>query len=281
MKKRVDMNRWQKNASPFSDNCCLYYATPAKQWHHFALKPEEVKHFYNQPGVVRQYSEATFRVGLWVSESIIFQRFLNKEDSLLEIGTGAGRIALGLFKIGFQNIVGIDFSRPMVREARHIARHLQCPVDFRYGDALALDFEEGQFDGIIFGFNGLMQIPKKDNRAIALAEICRVLRPGGWFIFTTHDRHFRRFKKYWKKEKALWRDDYQKEQLDEFGDRFENTPLGGLFIHVPIIEEMRAALKLSGFRIEADMTRSSLAIEPFQVRGFSDECRFWIAQKPL
>ncbi len=275
------MNWLQKNASPFSDNCCLYYSTLAKQLHHFALKPEEVKHFYSQPGVVRQYSEATSRVGLWLSESIIFQRFLKKEGALLEIGAGAGRIALGLSKIGFQNIIGIDFSRPMVREARLNARHLQCPVDFRLGDALDLDFDEGRFDGIIFGFNGLMQIPKKENRAIALAEICRVLRPGGWFIFTTHDRHLRRFKKFWKKEKALWRDGYQKEQLNDFGDRFEDTPLGGLFIHVPITEEMRDALKLAGFRIEADMARSSLANEPFEVRGFSDECRFWIAQKPL
>ncbi len=245
----------------------------------FALESEEVKHFYSQPGVVRLYSEATSQVGLWLSETIIFERFLEKEASLLEIGAGAGRIALGLSKIGYQNITGIDFSRPMVREACLNARRLQCPVDFRFGDALDLDFEEDQFDGIIFGFNGLMQIPKKENRASALAEIHRVLRPGGWFIFTTHDRRLRRFKKFWKNEKTLWRTGYQKEELDDFGDRYEDTPQGGLFIHVPILEEMRSALKLAGFRIEADIARSGLANEPFQVRGFSDECRFWVAQK--
>lgn len=250
-------------------------------WTIFALETKEVKQFYSQPGVVRQYSEAASRIGLWVSEEIVFKRFLKPEDSLLEIGAGAGRIALGLYKIGFENIIGIDFSQPMVREARLIGAHFKCPVTFRVGDALGLDFEEGQFDGIIFGFNGLMQIPRKENRAKALAEIYRVLRPGGLFIFTTHDRSLRRFKKFWKNEKALWNNGQQKEELDDFGDRYEETSQGYLFIHVPIVQEMRAALSLAGFRIEADVPRSSLANEPFQVRGFSDECRFWVAQKPV
>ncbi len=245
------------------------------------LESEEVKHFYSQREVVRQYGEAAMRVGLWVSEEIVFNRFFKPEDALLDLGTGAGRIALGLYKIGFKNIMGVDFSNEMVREARELADSLKYQITFRRGDALDLDFEEGRFDGMIFGFNGLMQIPGKESRSRALTEIFRVLRPGGRFIFTTHDRHLRRFKKFWTKEKFLWRSGKQKPELDDFGDRYESTPVGNLFIHVPTTQEIRAALKLAGFKVEADETRSSLANEPFPVRGFSDECRFWVAQKPL
>jgi hypothetical protein len=68
--------------------------------------------------------------------------------------------------------------------------------------------------------------------------------------------------------------------LLEFGDRFEETPKGKLYIHVPEISEIRKALKQIGFVVEQDVLRSKIATESKLVNEYSDECRFWVARKP-
>lgn len=244
------------------------------------MDPETVLDYFNSDDVVEHYAEAAARVGLWRSEEKIFSRLFKVDDSLLELGCGCGRIALGLAELGYRNLIGVDVARSMVNRARHLARMLERRVPFRVGDATRLEFEDNIFDGAIFGFNGLMQIPKRTERERALAEVFRVIRPGAWFAFTTHDRDNPRFRTFWESEKVRWRRAKQGPELDEYGDRFESTPLGDLFIHVPTIEEVRGMLKGAGFRIEADVPRSAIANEPPEVREFSDECRFWVAQKP-
>lgn len=241
---------------------------------------ETVLRYFDSRGVVDHYAEAAARVGLWRSEEKIFERVFGHEDSILELGCGAGRIAFGLHELGFRNVIGVDYAKEMVRRARHMAKLLEYSVPFRVGDATGLEFDDSIFDGVIFGFNGLLQIPKTERRDRALGEILRVLRPGGWFVFTAHDRANPKHRKFWEAEKRRWRRGGRKPELDEFGDRFEQTDLGPLYIHIPTITEMEAALKRAGFRIEAHVPRSAVANEPSAVREFSDECRFWVAQKP-
>ena len=125
-----------------------------------------------------------------------------------------------------------------------------------------------------------MQIPGRDQRLKALKEIHRILRPGAAFVFTTHDRQLSKFRKYWQDEKRLWERGKQKPELVEFGDRWEDTPMGKLFIHVPTPEEIRSDLKETGWKCEWDSLRSAIAQESPIVREFSDECRFWVARKP-
>jgi SAM-dependent methyltransferase len=143
-----------------------------------------------------------------------------------------------------------------------------------------MPFEDDLFDGAIFGFNGLMQIPGHGNRLAALREIRRILRPGGWFVFTSHDRQVGQ-QSFWKAETLRWRKGEQDPELLDFGDRYEEDEHGKLFIHVPVPEEIRAALKETGWRVEADVLRSQLANERPEVRAFADECRFWVAQNPV
>lgn len=244
------------------------------------MKRETVLKYFSSEGVVDHYAHAAVRVGLWQSEEKIFTRLFKPEDSILELGCGAGRIALGLDEIGYRNILGIDYSAPMIKQARQLAQILERRVHFREGDATELEFEDDIFDGAIFGFNGLMQIPGMENRGKALREIFRVLRPGAWFVFTTHDRELPKHRRFWESEESRWHRSKQNPELDDFGDRFEPTDLGELYIHVPTIREMEKQLKGAGFRIEASVPRSSLANESPAVREFSDECLFWVVQKP-
>jgi ubiquinone/menaquinone biosynthesis C-methylase UbiE len=239
-----------------------------------------VKSYYDDPEVVDHYRRATANIGLWHSEELLFQRVFKKKDRLLELGTGTGRIAIGLAELGYEHILGIELSRGMVKEARRISTVLELSVAFQQGDATQLKFEDNLFDGAIFGFNGLMQIPGSAARQKALREIYRVIRPGGAFVFTTHDRQNPRFKKFWRQEQERWNKGKQKPELLEFGDRWEETEMGKLYIHVPTPEEVREALQEAGWKCEWDNLRSSIAKEPIATREFSDECRFWVARKP-
>lgn len=244
------------------------------------LSEKAVYAYFDSDGVIEHYATAAGRIGLWESEEKIFRRLFKPEETLLELGCGAGRIAFGLHELGYRHLIAVDFARGMVRRARHMAEVLEYSIPFRVGDATNLEFEDEVFDGAIFGFNGLMQIPLGERREVALREIFRVLRPGAWFVFTTHDRERSPDQVFWEAEAKRWACGEQADGLHDFGDRLETGAIGVHYMHVPSIAEMEALLTKVGFHIEAHLMRSELANESAEVREFSDDCRFWVVQRP-
>ncbi|MGW4065679.1 class I SAM-dependent methyltransferase [Amycolatopsis sp. NPDC004747] len=79
-------------------------------------------------------------------------------------------------------LTGLDLSEGMLAIARDRARRLGRPVTFRQGSAHALPFAEASFDTVVCTF-GLCAIP---DPAAAVAEMVRVLRPGGQLILVDH-----------------------------------------------------------------------------------------------
>src|SRR5690606_28146924 len=79
---------------------------------------------------------------------------------------------------GDVRLTGVEWSEGMLAEARRRAARLGRPVDLRWGDARALDFEDGRFDTVVCTF-ALCGIP---DEAAALGEMARVLRPGGLLL---------------------------------------------------------------------------------------------------
>tara|TARA_B100001057_G_scaffold251328_1_gene251596 strand:- start:7777 stop:8610 length:834 start_codon:yes stop_codon:yes gene_type:complete len=242
----------------------------------------DVLGYYKGQSVLEHYEEATRRVGAWASEQLVLrQSFPDRQASLLELGCGTGRICLSLWMLGYENLTGTDFAKDMIKRALQAQKERASGVRFAVEDATRLSYSEESFHGVIFGFNGLMQIPGRGNRVRAMSEAFRVLKKGGRFVFTTHDRAFPKWKKFWSVEKKKWRSGQQDKSLIDFGDRFEETPRGKLFIHVPAVTEIREDLKKAGFLVERDLLRSRVAEESELVKKFSDECRFWVARKPL
>lgn len=80
------------------------------------------------------------------------------------------------------DLTGIEFSPAMLDHARHRAAQLGRAVELRLGDAQALDFPDATFDTVVCTFS-LCAIP--DHRT-ALAEMIRVLRPGGRLLLADH-----------------------------------------------------------------------------------------------
>lgn len=137
------------------------------------------------------------------------------------------------------------------------------------------------FAGALFMFNGLMQIPGRDNRRAALRELHRVCAPGAPLLFTTHDRnHSSTERALWRLERVRWQRGDQDPRLVEFGDRyFEEAGVGRTFMHLPDRTEILADLAATGWTPVFDSMRSKVARETKQVRDFSDECRFWVAHR--
>src|SRR5437016_3027441 len=125
------------------------------------MKKKDVKGYFNQKGVVEYYSKAVDSVGLWASEEIVYSKvFDNQQLKMLEVGCGAGRISLALWEKGYRNITAIDYCPRMVEAAKKLNLGKGFGVTFEEGDAMDLRYRDSEFEGIIFGFNGLMQIPK-------------------------------------------------------------------------------------------------------------------------
>lgn len=236
--------------------------------------------YFDSEKVVAHYLKAGSRVGLWESEKTLFSWNLLKNEVILDLGCGAGRIAFGLKALGYEEVLGADFSPGMVEAAEAIAAGNASKVQFSLADARDLPWDDGHFDGIVFGFNGLFMIPGRENRAKALREIYRVLRFGGCFIFTGHDRSQRNQSTFWQHEQRKWDQNERVEKKTDFGDLIEETDLGLIYIHSTSQPEVEALLKDAGFSSSETWLRRELGKEGERVRDFSDECRFWITRKP-
>ena len=242
---------------------------------------ERVRGYFNDPRTVEHYVKAVANVGLWESEKMMFERWFERENEILDLGSGTGRIALGLWKLGFGRVTGVDLAEEMVAEAGEIAAYLSADVSFSREDATALSFEDDRFDGCVFGFNGLMQIPGRENRRRALTEIWRTVRSGGVLVFTTLDREDRLYSSVFGDSEDFEHDPVKNPNVLEFGDRHFVTAHGTTFMHVPLRSEVIEDLEMTGWNLAEDCMRSEIAPESGPVEQFSEDCRFWVAKKPM
>lgn len=265
---------------------------------------------FNDAAVVMHYARAAHQLGLWASERLLInQWFPDLATPLLELGCGAGRVTFGLWDAGYRDLTAVDFAEELLFQATRMAELRAVDrIRFLQADATALsrchllndkvssadvagaaeagsaqppESGNAHFAGALFLFNGLMQIPDRANRRQALQEIRAVCRADARFLFTTHDRdddpHERR---HWEEEAARWARGEQDPRLIEFGDRyFENDHGGRTFMHLPTRTEVVEDLAATGWALLFDSMRRTVAPESAAVREFSDECRFWVAQR--
>jgi len=244
---------------------------------------------FNDPTAVIHYARAAHFLGLWESERILIRRtFPDTGASLLEAGCGAGRVSLGLWELGYRDLTAFDLAEEPLDQARSLAAERgAAAIRFVHADATRLrrcqprdDISRGEarFDGALFMFNGLMQIPGRAQRRAALREIHRVCRAGAPLLFTTHDRDATEAERsLWREEAERWNRGVQDPRLPEFGDRYFADEAGSTFMHLPDRPEILADLAATGWRHEADAMRREIAAESEAVRAFSDDCRFWTA----
>jgi demethylmenaquinone methyltransferase/2-methoxy-6-polyprenyl-1,4-benzoquinol methylase len=92
-------------------------------------------------------------------------------DRVLDGCCGTGDLAVAARKAGAGEVIGLDFSPRMLERARR----KEPAIEWVQGDLLELPFEDGSFDAATVGFG----VRNLDDLARGLAELRRVLRPGG------------------------------------------------------------------------------------------------------
>jgi ubiquinone/menaquinone biosynthesis C-methylase UbiE len=125
----------------------------------------------------------------------------------MEIAAGTGR-NLPYYPADVR-LSAVELSRAMLAIARTRADELHVTVDFRLGDAQALDFPDQHFDAVVSTLS-LCTIP--DDR-LAVVEARRVLRPGGQLLLLEHVRS------------AIWAARIGQRLLDPLATRFEGDHL--------------------------------------------------------
>jgi demethylmenaquinone methyltransferase/2-methoxy-6-polyprenyl-1,4-benzoquinol methylase len=93
-------------------------------------------------------------------------------DTVLDVATGSGAVALELVRQKGCEVVGLDQSPEMLAEAR---RRADGRVRLVEGRAEALPFEDGAFDALTFTY----LLRYVDDPPATLRELARVVKPGG------------------------------------------------------------------------------------------------------
>jgi SAM-dependent methyltransferase len=102
---------------------------------------------------------------------------------VLEVGCGSAPCARWLATRG-ASVVGLDLSAGMLRHAERAARDTGIAVPLVQADAGRLPFADASFDLACSAFGA---VPFVADSAAVMAEVARVLRPGGrWVFAVTH-----------------------------------------------------------------------------------------------
>jgi SAM-dependent methyltransferase len=102
---------------------------------------------------------------------------------ILEVGCGAAMCSRWLAGQGAEP-VAFDLSAGMLRHARLAAERSGVDVPLVQADAQHLPFQDASFDHVFTAFGAIQFV---EDSAAVMAEVARVLRPGGrWIFATTH-----------------------------------------------------------------------------------------------
>jgi SAM-dependent methyltransferase len=141
---------------------------------------EENQSRYQRKDVVEHYEKQS---ELQAAEAYAFEKYVGHESLVLDIGVGGGRTTAFLSGRA-KYYVGVDYVYDMV-----VACKRRFPaLDFFEADAKNLSrYGPEEFDVVVFSFNGIDHFLTDRDRIGAMKEVRRVLKPGGYFIFSSHN----------------------------------------------------------------------------------------------
>jgi ubiquinone/menaquinone biosynthesis C-methylase UbiE len=158
------------------------------------------------------------------------------EGRVLEVGVGSG-LNLPLYA-NASHVIGLDPSAKLLAMARRNTSAVRIPIEFVEGSAEAIPLDDASVDTVVTTWT-LCSIP--DARC-ALAEMRRVLKPAGRFLFVEHGRAPDDRVRWWQEHlNPIW------------------TPIaGGCRLDRPIANLIGEA----GFRIESLTTGYAPGLKP-------------------
>ena len=101
-------------------------------------------------------------------------------QSVLDVACGTGVVAITAARRGAQ-VTGLDLTPELLEVARENGRVAGVSIDWHEGDVEHLSFDASTFDTVVSQY-GHIFAPRPD---VAVAEMLRVLKPGGVIAFAT------------------------------------------------------------------------------------------------
>jgi ubiquinone/menaquinone biosynthesis C-methylase UbiE len=156
------------------------------------IKKRLVEHYdqtsraYHQDHYLHAGEYSPLRYRQHYVEQMIASLRLPSGSRVLDVGCGPGELIMSLLKQGYE-VRGIDISQGMVDEANRTVRENGFADRglIALGDIERLDFEDGYFDVVVAA--GVIEYQKQDDPA--LAEMNRVLKPGGHMILNVTNKY--------------------------------------------------------------------------------------------
>jgi demethylmenaquinone methyltransferase/2-methoxy-6-polyprenyl-1,4-benzoquinol methylase len=143
----------------------------AKSFEAGSLPPEGVRSMFDRIAPVYDVMNRVMTMGLdrrW--RRLAVREVVWPGDRVLDVCCGTGDLAAEAERRGGR-VTGLDFSEQMLARARRKSG----TIEWVQGDALALPFEDGEFDAVTVGFG----VRNLDDLELGLRELRRVLQPGG------------------------------------------------------------------------------------------------------
>ena len=137
---------------------------------------------------------------LYEDEEYLIRKYFTPGDKVLDLACGLGRTTLPLHEMGYA-VRGIDRSEALIEIA-----HRRLPyLDLRVGSYDQIEEPDASYPNILISLNGIDYAFPADQRMRALQECARVLKPGGIFIYSSHNlKSMHLFSPYYR-ERKRWK----------------------------------------------------------------------------
>jgi SAM-dependent methyltransferase len=119
---------------------------------------------------------------LFPEEEYLFNKYYKAGERVLDLACGMGRTTLLLHEMGL-SVRGIDRSEVFI----HLAQKRLPHLDLKVGSYDYIEEPDSSFSHVLISFNGIDYAFPESQRITALGECSRVLKPGGTFIYSSHN----------------------------------------------------------------------------------------------
>jgi ubiquinone/menaquinone biosynthesis C-methylase UbiE len=125
-----------------------------------------------------------------------FEKYVSREQNILDVGCGYGRTLSELHENGFQNLKGLDFSQGMINRGLKLNPYLNLIKN----DSDTLPFSDNEFDAVLL-IAVLTCLPDPEEQKALILEISRVLKNDGIlyindYLLNNDKRNLHRYQKY-------------------------------------------------------------------------------------
>ena len=138
------------------------------------IPTDDMSKYFDYVSVFYDFCDFILHLGLWniVANESLEMIHANKNEKVLDVATGTGKLALRLSDLGCK-VWGIDLSQGMLDKA--IKKDKKKRIKFIKGDATKLQFSSNTFDicTICSGFHEMSNNIRKE----CIKEMIRVLKP--------------------------------------------------------------------------------------------------------